>query len=125
MNDADGLKATVVWWELAGTGRTIGSMREFLREEAVDRFAAVEGLRLKFWISDLATERWGAVLLWESAEAAARPLPARAAELIGRPPAQWTLFDVEATVEGVHALPRLAGYGLALEPAGPPRSPAP
>lgn len=117
-----GLKAAVVWWDLTGTGRTIESLREFLREEAVDRFAQVEGLRLKFWISDPATNRWGAVLLWESAEAAAAPLPARAAELIGRPPVERTLFDVEATVEGVHTPAALAGHGLALEP---PESPAP
>ncbi|MFE0508692.1 hypothetical protein [Streptomyces sp. NPDC058964] len=125
MSGGAGLKATVVWWDLAGTGRTIESLREFLREEAVDRFARVEGLRLKFWISDPAGDRWGAVLLWESAEAAAAPLPARAAELIGRPPAQRTLFDVEATVEGVHTLPALAGHGLALESPEPLESTAP
>ncbi|MFF4485251.1 hypothetical protein ACFY0F_01950 [Streptomyces sp. NPDC001544] len=111
------MKASVVWWELDGTGRTIASLRDFLREEAVDRFARVPGLRLKVWISDPVGNRWGAVLLWESAEAAARPLPARAAELIGGPPAQRTLFDVEATVEGVHDLAALSGHGLALERA--------
>jgi trans-2,3-dihydro-3-hydroxyanthranilate isomerase len=114
MSGGTGLKAAVVWWDLAGTGRTAESLRAFLREEAVDRFARVEGLRLKFWISDPATNRWGAVLLWESADAAEAPLPARAAELIGRPPAERTLFDVEATVEGVHTLERLAGHGIAL-----------
>ncbi|MCJ1678539.1 hypothetical protein MTF65_14510 [Streptomyces sp. APSN-46.1] len=113
------MKAAVVWWELAGSGQTIASLRAFLRDEAVDRFAGIEGLRLKFWISDPETERWGAVLLWESAEAAAAPLPARAAELIGRPPAHRTLFDVEATVEGVFSLPTLSGQGLALTPPTP------
>ncbi|MFF5447507.1 hypothetical protein [Streptomyces sp. NPDC012888] len=111
------MKAAVVWWDLAGSGQTIASMREFLRDEAVDRFAGIEGLRLKLWIADPATQRWGAVLLWESAEAAARPLPARAAELIGRPPVQSTLFDVEATVEGLHSLPPgLSHLGAALRP---------
>ncbi|MGR4881630.1 hypothetical protein ACIPUC_19790 [Streptomyces sp. LARHCF249] len=109
------MKAAVVWWDLAGSGRSIESLRDFLRDEAVDRFAGIEGLRLKFWISDPQTERWGAVLLWESAEAAAAPLPARAAELIGRPPVQRTLFDVEATVEGLYSVPGLSGLGLALE----------
>ncbi|MBB0243088.1 hypothetical protein FNQ90_02920 [Streptomyces alkaliphilus] len=109
------MHAVVVWWELAGTGRTIASLREFLRDEAVDRFGDVPGLRLKVWISDPGTERWGALLLWESAEAAARPLPARAAELIGRPPVQRAVFDVEATVEGVFTDPRLAGRGLVWE----------
>ncbi|WP_149184545.1 hypothetical protein [Streptomyces sp. TRM49041] len=107
------MKAAVVWWELEGTGLTAASLRGFLRDEAVDRFAGVEGLRLKFWISDPETGRWGAVLLWESAEAAAAPLPARAAELIGRPPAQYTLFDVEAVVEGRHTDPDLSPAGLA------------
>ncbi|MFD6937743.1 hypothetical protein ACFYRL_05430 [Streptomyces goshikiensis] len=112
------MKAAVVWWDLAGSGQTIESLRAFLRDEAVDRFAGIEGLRLKFWIADPETERWGAVLLWESAEAAAAPLPARAAELIGRPPVQRTLFDVEATVEGLFTRPGLSGLGLALSPAG-------
>ncbi|MEU9377402.1 hypothetical protein AB0D94_27030 [Streptomyces sp. NPDC048255] len=109
------MKAAVVWWDLAGSGQTIESLRDFLRDGAVDRFAEVEGLRLKFWISDPQTERWGAVLLWESAEAAAAPLPALAAALIGRAPVQRTLFDVEATVEGSYSLPGLSGLGLALE----------
>ncbi|AXE22107.1 hypothetical protein C0216_00435 [Streptomyces globosus] len=119
------MRATVAWWDLAGSGHSIASLREYLRDEAVDRFAGVEGLRLKFWIADPATERWGAVMLWESAEAAARPLAPRAAELIGRTPVQYTVFDVEAVVEGVHTLPALPGPGLlrqaaeAAAPAGP------
>ncbi|MCX4824942.1 hypothetical protein OG883_34820 [Streptomyces sp. NBC_01142] len=113
------MHAVVVWWDLAGSGQTIESLRGFLRDEAVDRFSRIEGLRLKFWISDAATDRWGAVLLWESAEAAAAPLPSRAAELIGRPPVVRFSFDVEATVEGVHDITALAGRGAALEaPAG-------
>ncbi|MGW0465462.1 hypothetical protein ACWDX6_09350 [Streptomyces sp. NPDC003027] len=114
------MRAVVVWWDLSESEQTIASLREFLRDEAVDRFARVLGLRLKFWISDAATNRWGAVLLWESAEAAAAPLPARAAELIGYPPTQRYAFDVEATVEGEFALAALAGRGAALEsPADP------
>ncbi|WP_030745067.1 hypothetical protein [Streptomyces sp. NRRL F-5135] len=109
------MHAVVVWWDLAGSGRTVASLRRFLREEAVERFSRVEGLRLKFWISDEANERWGAVLLWESAEAAAVPLPGRAAELIGRPPAVRFSFDVEATAEGVYGIAALAGRGVALE----------
>ncbi|MER7461887.1 hypothetical protein [Streptomyces sp. NPDC097981] len=113
------MKATVAWWDLKGSGHSIASLRAYLRDEAVDRFASVEGLRLKFWIADPETERWGAVLLWESAEAAARPLAPRAAELIGRAPVQYTVFDVEATVEGVHTLPGLPAPGLiGEEPAG-------
>jgi hypothetical protein len=112
-----GMKATVAWWELAGTGHTVESMRDYLRGEAVGRFSGIEGLRLKIWIAEPAAERWGAVLLWESAEAAARPLPPRAAELIGRPPVQHTVFDVEAVVEGRYADAALAGRGALWEAA--------
>ncbi|KPI00509.1 hypothetical protein OV450_5091 [Actinobacteria bacterium OV450] len=99
------MKATVAWWDLEGSGHTIESLRAYLHDEAIDRFAAVEGLRLKFWIADPQTQRWGAVMLWETAEAAAQPLAPRAAELIGRAPVSYTVFDVEATVEGVPLLP--------------------
>ncbi|GAA4770902.1 hypothetical protein GCM10023329_17560 [Streptomyces sanyensis] len=106
------MKATVAWWDLSGSGQNTASMRRYLAEEAVDRFARVEGLVAKVWIADPATERWGAVLLWESAAAAARPLPPRAAELIGRPPVQHTLFDVEAVVAGPGGLPGPLPAGL-------------
>ncbi len=103
----------IVWWDLDDSGQTIASLREFLRDEAVDRFAKVPGLRLKVWISDERANRWGAVLLWESAEAAATPVPARAAELIGYPPAHKYTFDVEATTEGDYDIAQLARLGLA------------
>ncbi|PZT74833.1 MULTISPECIES: hypothetical protein [unclassified Streptomyces] len=110
------MRATIAWWDLAGTGHSIASMRRYLADEAIDHFRGVEGLRLKFWIADPRTERWGAVLLWESAEAAARPLPPRAAELIGRSPAQHTVFEVEAVLEGLHTMPGLPA-GLLTPPA--------
>ncbi|MGW2376350.1 MULTISPECIES: hypothetical protein [Kitasatospora] len=109
------MHAVIAWWDLAGTGQTVESLRPFLRDEAVDRFSQVPGLRLKFWISDTERQRWGAVFLWESAAAAAVPRPARAVELIGRPPTFVSAFDVEATVEGLFTLDALAGHGLALE----------
>ncbi len=107
------MRAVVVWWDLSRSGQTVASLRDFLRDEAVDRFARVPGLRLKVWISDERTNRWGAVLLWESARAAAAPLPARAAELIGYPPTHRYVFDVEATTEGAYDSAQLAGLGLA------------
>ncbi|MEU9705717.1 hypothetical protein [Streptomyces sp. NPDC047981] len=109
------MRAVIVWWDLARSEQTVESLRGFLRDEAVDRFSQVPGLRLKFWVSDAATNRWGAVLLWESAEAA---IPQRAAELIGYPPTERHSFDVEATVEGVFAVAALAGRGAALEAVG-------
>jgi hypothetical protein len=38
----------------------IGERRRYLRDESVDAFEDVPGLRSKAWISDEATERWGA-----------------------------------------------------------------
>ncbi|MGK4581615.1 hypothetical protein [Kitasatospora sp. HPMI-4] len=109
------MRAVVVWWDLDGSGQTVASLRSFLREEAVESWARVRGLRLKLWISDSegGRERWGAIFLWESAEAAEQPLPTRAGELIGRPPAHRSSFDVEATTEGLFSTARLAGRGLA------------
>src|SRR6266581_2288692 len=68
-------------WNLADSKTRIDELRRYLRDESVDQFEEVPGLRFKTWISDEVTERWGAVYLWESAEAARQELP----------------FDVEAT----------------------------
>lgn len=107
------MHADIVWWDLSSSGQTIGSMREYLRHESVPAFAGVPGLRFKFWISDPDANRWGAVLLWESAEASRQALPSRAGELIGYPPAVAHGFDVEATVEGLYQVERLSQRGLA------------
>ena len=65
-------------------------------------------------------------MLWEPGHPGERqPLPPhRAVELIGYPPTERVRFDVEATVEGRHSTPVLAGLGLALEgPCIPPADP--
>ena len=105
-----------VLWNLADSKSNIAELRRCLREESVDHFSAVPGLRFKAWISDEATERWGAVYVWESAEAARQPLPSRARELIGKDPDVGEEFDVEATVEGAFAVEELSRRGLAFEP---------
>lgn len=102
------MKAVIAWWDLRGTGQSVASLRESLQREGTDAWASVEGLRHKFWISDPVGERWGAVMVWDSEEAAEaarrRGLPPnRAAELIGRPPALRLVTDVEAVVEGLCA----------------------
>ncbi|MFI9051744.1 hypothetical protein [Streptomyces sp. NPDC053427] len=107
------MHVVIAWWDLAESSQTIDSLRTYLRDESVTAFTDVPGLRLKTWISDRAANRWGAVLLWESREAAAQPLPGRAPELIGYPPAARFAFDVEATVEGRYTQEALAGLGLA------------
>jgi hypothetical protein len=105
----------LVLWNLADSKTTIEELRRYLRDESVDAFAQVPGLRFKAWVSDAATERWGAVYLWESAEAAEQEVPSRAEELIGKPPDIGEDFDVEATIEGVFEDGELSRRGLAFE----------
>jgi putative monooxygenase ydhR len=105
-----------VLWNLADSKTTIGELRRYLRDEAVEQFADVPGLRFKTWISDDATERWGAIYLWESTEAAEQAVPSLARELIGKDPEIGETFDVEATIEGHFAVEELSRHGLAFEP---------
>jgi len=109
------LLVRIVLWNLADSKTTIEELRRYLRDESVEQFAEVPGLRFKAWISDDATERWGAVYVWESAEAARQELPSRARELIGKEPNVGEEFDVEATIEGAFALEELSRRGLAFE----------
>jgi len=102
----------IVLWNLADSKTTVAELRRYLADEAVDAFARLPGLLFKAWISDDGGERWGAIYLWESAEAADQPLPSRARELIGRDPDIAEVFDLEATVSVASELSRL---GLALE----------
>jgi hypothetical protein len=105
----------LVLWSLADSQTTIAELRRYLRDESVDAFEEVEGLRFKAWISDEATERWGAVYVWESEEASRQELPGKARELIGKEPDIGEEFDVEATIEGRFELDELSRLGLAFE----------
>ena len=105
----------LVLWNLADSQTTIDELRRYLQDESVDAFEEVEGLRFKAWISDEATERWGAVYVWESEEAARQTLPGRARELIGKDPDIAEEFDVEATIEGRFDAQELSRQGLAFE----------
>ncbi|HVM17908.1 MAG TPA: hypothetical protein VM290_10030 [Gaiellaceae bacterium] len=105
----------LVLWKLADSMTTVAELRRYLRDESVDAFADVTGLRLKLWISDDVTERWGAVYLWESREEAEQELPSRARELIGKPPDVVEEFDLEASVEGRFLVEQLSRLGLAFE----------
>src|SRR5206468_187461 len=105
----------LVIWNLADSKTTIEELRRYLRNESVDAFEDVAGLRFKAWFSDEPTERWGAVYLWESAEAAEQELPSRARELIGKEPDIGEEFDVEATIEGQFVIGELSRRGLAFE----------
>ena len=107
--------ARIVLWSLGDSKTTIEELRRYLRDESVDAFAEVEGLRFKAWVSDPAGERWGAFYLFESLEASEQPLPGRVRELIGKEPDVAETFDLEATVEGRYAEEELSRLGLAFE----------
>jgi hypothetical protein len=102
----------LVLWNLADSQTNIGELRRYLRDESVSLFEQVPGLFFKAWISDEATERWGAIYLWESLAAAEQELPTRARELIGKDPEIAEFFDLEATVSVSSQLRRL---GLAFD----------
>jgi trans-2,3-dihydro-3-hydroxyanthranilate isomerase len=101
-----------VLWNLADSTTSIEELRDYLRDEAVDAFAAVPGILFKAWISDASGERWGAIYLFESAAAADQPLPSRARELIGKDPEIVEIFDLEASVS---VADRLAHLGLVFD----------
>ena len=107
------MRVRFVWWDLDGSNTTIADLREYLRDESVDAFAAVDGLRLKLWLTDEDRNRWGAVYLWESEEAGRRPLPSRARQIIGKDPDFEEWFDLEASVEGAFSEALLSRRGAA------------
>ena len=102
----------LVLWSLADADTTIEELRTYLRNESVEQFSSVDGLLFKAWLSDETTERWGAVYVWTSRDAAEQPLPSRARELIGKDPDIAEVFDLEATAS---IADQLHGLGLAFE----------
>jgi hypothetical protein len=105
----------LVLWNLADADMSVGDLRTYLRDESVPAFGEVEGLRLKLWVSDEHTERWGAIYLFESREAAEQPLPSRLRELVGKDPDIVEEFDLEASIEGRFADEELSRRGLAFD----------
>ena len=98
----------LVLWSLGDSDTTVEELRRYLHDESVDAFQdGVKGLLFKAWISDEAGDRWGAIYVWESREAAEQPLPSRARELIGKDPEIVEVFDLEATVSVAEELRRL------------------
>ncbi|MFD8500558.1 hypothetical protein [Amycolatopsis sp. NPDC059657] len=95
------MKAVIAWWDLAGSTQTVASLRTALHRDGVEDWASIPGLVSKFWFSDPVAGRWGAVMVFASADHARLPLPPnRAAALIGRPPTVRLVGDVEALVTG-------------------------
>lgn len=95
------MKATIAWWNLDRSEQTIDLLRKHLGEGGISEWENVQGMRLKFWISDPENNLWGAVLVWESEHAMHQVLPPnRASELIGYPPTTRFTFEVEARITG-------------------------
>lgn len=110
------MKVVVVWWNLDDSKKTIESLRRSLKSEGVTAWETVQGLRLKLWISNQVNNLWGAVFLWESADAMTQILPPnRAVELIGYSPTSRFTFDVEAMVDGSCIIAALDKLGLSFE----------
>ena len=105
----------LVLWNLSDSKTTIGELRRLLRDELVYEFRAVPGLRFAAWVSDETTERFGALYLWETREAAEQEPESRARELIGKDPEIGEEFDLEASIEGAYSLEELSLRGLAFE----------
>ena len=81
----------LVLWNLADSKTTLDELRHHL-DAASEQ---VQGLRFRAWISDEATERFGAIELWESAEAAEQEVLGQVRDLIGKDPEVGEIFDVE------------------------------
>ena len=84
----------LVLWSLADSKTTLDELRQHLGAAAEE----APGLRFRAWNSDEATERFGAIELWETAEAAEQEVPRRVRELIGKDPEIGETFDVEETI---------------------------
>ncbi len=86
----------LVLWSLADSKTTVDELRRVLADELVADTRGQPGLELKGWISDEAGERWGAIEVWESRQAAARASYERERELIGKDPEIGEEFELEA-----------------------------
>lgn len=118
--------ATIILWDLSRSKQTVASLRDYLRDYAVEAYGAMAGLRQKVWISSTGPEGelWGAIYLWDDEQLAYGRPPgvSRVVDLIGYRPTQRLYFSVEAAVDGPAAGAAFAaGLGLVFEnPTAPP-----
>lgn len=116
---------SIILWELSESAQTVASLRSYLRDYAVDAYAAAPGLCQKIWVANTGPEgeTWGAVYLWKDEKHAYGRPPgvSRVVELIGYAPTRRTYFSVEAGVDGPLAGALGTGLGLAFtDPAAEP-----
>ena len=105
----------IALWNLADSMTTVEELRRYIGDEAPGEHVSVEGLRLKLWVGDAGTERWGVVELFESREAAEQEIATRAEQLIGKPPDVVEEFDLEGSIEGRFDVEDLSHRGLAFD----------
>ncbi|MEV0967818.1 hypothetical protein [Microtetraspora glauca] len=106
---------SIVAWDLSRSAQTVDSLREYLRDYAVDAYSLLDGMRLKLWFANPDRQVWGAIYLWDSAAHMDGPARvSRAVELIGYPPTSVGVFELEAVAEGRSAYEALAGLGRAM-----------
>ncbi|MDT0448784.1 hypothetical protein [Streptomyces hesseae] len=115
---------SIVMWDLKKSEATVESLRDYLRDYAVEAYSNLDGMRLKAWFSDARRQLWGAVYLWDRPD----QMPglynvSRVVDIIGYPPTSVGGFALEATAEGNSVHDTLAGLGLALEGGAPEPGP--
>ncbi|MFG2092761.1 hypothetical protein [Streptomyces sp. NPDC048612] len=108
---------SIVLWNLEKSDATVESLREYLRDYAVDAYSTLKGMRMKTWFADAEKGYWGAVYLWDGVNMENPLSVSRAIELIGYPPTTTSVFAVEAIAEGVSVIESFAGVGRAFEEA--------
>ncbi|GLF97400.1 hypothetical protein [Streptomyces yaizuensis] len=108
----------IVMWDLKNSEATVESLREYLRDYAVDAYSTLDGMRFKAWFSNSERQLWGAFYLWDSPDQQGGMFQvSRAIDIIGYPPTSVGGFALEAIAEGKSVHDELAGLGVALEPA--------
>ncbi|MBZ6476801.1 hypothetical protein [Streptomyces griseocarneus] len=103
-------------WDLKKSEATVESLRDYLRDYAVDAYSTLDGMKLKAWFSNAERQVWGAVYLWDRPDQMQSLFSvSKAIEIIGYPPTSVGAFALEAIAEGNSVHETLAGLGLALE----------
>ncbi|MEU7027770.1 hypothetical protein AB6O49_26900 [Streptomyces sp. SBR177] len=116
---------SIVLWNLKNSKATVESLREYLRDYAVDAFSTLRGMKLKTWFADAEKGYWGAVYLWDGVNMQDPLSVSKAIELIGYPPTTTSVFAVEAIAEGISVIDSFAGIGRAFEEQQAPQPSAP
>ncbi|MFF8599699.1 hypothetical protein ACF065_12070 [Streptomyces sp. NPDC015232] len=115
---------SIVLWNLKNSKATVESLREYLRDYAVDAFSTLRGMKLKTWFADAEKGYWGAVYLWDGVNMQDPLSVSKAIELIGYPPTTTSVFAVEAIAEGISVIDSFAGIGRAFEEQQPDPEPS-